>query len=74
MKELLKELKECELDSKEYLEEWLSSDKEAQENFPTIEEYDNCVGMVDELFVARIYDLAVYNLCKRLREKYGKTE
>ena len=71
MKELLEELKECELDSKEYLEEWLNSDEEAQEHYPTIEDYDNVVSAVGEMFYLRIYDLAVYNLCKRLREKYG---
>ena len=71
MKELLEELKECELDAKKYLEEYLKSDEEAQEHFPTIEDYDNVVASLgSEMFYIRIYDLAVYNICKRLREKY----
>ena len=70
MKELLEELKEYELDSKEYLEEWLNNDEEAQEHYPTIEDYDNVITEIGEMFYSRIYDLAVYNVCKQLREKY----
>jgi hypothetical protein len=71
MKELLEELKECELDAKEYLEEYLKNNEEAQQHFPTIEDYDNVVSdLGSEMFYVRIYDLAVYNICKRLREKY----
>ena len=72
MKELLKELKECKKDSKEYLEDWLKDDMEAQEHYPTIDDYDNVVSNVGEIFYSRIYDLAIYNITKRLLDKYGK--
>jgi uncharacterized coiled-coil DUF342 family protein len=69
-KELLKELEVLRKESKEYLEKFLKESKEAQEHYPTIEEYDNCVSSINELFSARIYDLAIYNLTSRLTNKY----
>tara|TARA_R110000823_G_scaffold281586_1_gene399878 strand:- start:7 stop:231 length:225 start_codon:yes stop_codon:yes gene_type:complete len=69
-KELLEELVELQIDAKEYLEEFLKESEEAQEHYPTIEEYNNCVSSIDELFSARIYDLAIYNLTSRIINKY----
>ena len=69
-KELLKELKELKKESKEYLEEFLKENEEAQEHYPTLKEYDNCVGALGEAFYYRIYDLAIYNLTTRLLNKY----
>ena len=71
-KELLEELKELSKDSKEYLEEFLNEDEEAQEHYPTIEDYDNVISGLGEMFYMRIYDLAIYNVTKRLINKYGK--
>ena len=71
-KELLKELKELQKDSKEYLEEFLKENEEAQKHYPTLKEYDNCVGALDEAFYYRIYDLAIYNLTSRLLNEYDK--
>tara|TARA_R110000796_G_scaffold17226_2_gene53175 strand:- start:567 stop:788 length:222 start_codon:yes stop_codon:yes gene_type:complete len=70
MSELLKELEILRQESKEYLEEFLKDSEQAREHYPTIEEYDNCVSSIDELFSARIYDLAIYNLTSRLINEY----
>ena len=70
MSELLKELEILRQESKEYLEEFLKDSEQAREHYPTIEEYDNCVSSIDELFSSRIYDLAIYNLTSRLINKY----
>ena len=72
MKELLEELKEYNKDAKEYLEDFLKDNEEAQEHYPTINDYDNVVGSLGEMFYVRIYDLAQYNLTKQLIDKYGK--
>ena len=69
-KELLEELVELQIDAKEYLEEFLKESEEAQEHYPTIEEYNNCVSSIDDLFSSRIYDLAIYNLTSRLINEY----
>ena len=69
-KELLEELEVMCLESKEYLEEFLKESKEAREHYPTIEEYDNRVSSIDDLFSSRIYDLAIYNLTSRIINKY----
>ena len=73
-KELLEELKELSKDSKEYLEEWLKEDEEAQEHYPTIDDYDNVVSNLGEMFYSRVYDLAIYNVTNRLINKYGKAK
>lgn len=70
MSELLKELEILRQESKEYLEEFLKDSEQAREHYPTIEEYDNCVSSIDELFSSRIYDLAIYNLTSRLINEY----
>ena len=69
-KELLEELVELQIDAKEYLEEFLKESEEAQEHYPTIEDYNNCVSSIDDLFSNHIYDLAIYNLTSRLINKY----
>ena len=69
-KELLKELKELKEDSKLYLEEFLKEDGEAKVHYPTIKDYDRCIGGLDEEFYYRIYDLAIYNLPTSLLNKY----
>ena len=67
--EVYKELKEINKDSKEYLEEWLKDDEEAKEHYPTIEDYDNVISSLGEMFYVRIYDLALYNITNRLINK-----
>ncbi|MCP4140237.1 MAG: hypothetical protein GY755_08105 [Chloroflexi bacterium] len=69
-KELLKELEELKEDSKSYLKEFLKEDGEAKVHYPTIKDYDRCVGDLDEEFYYRIYDLAIYNITSRLLNKY----
>ena len=66
---LIEILEEYNKESKEYLEEYLKEDEEAQEYFPTIEDYDNCVSQLDDLFEIRIYDLAIYNITNELLYK-----
>ena len=69
---LIKTLEEYNKDSKEYLEEYLKEDEEAQQYFPTIEEYDDCVAQLDNMFEVRIYDLAVYNITNNLLNELKK--
>tara|TARA_A100001515_G_C4483965_1_gene181023 strand:+ start:449 stop:673 length:225 start_codon:yes stop_codon:yes gene_type:complete len=69
---LIKLLEEYNQDSKEYLEEYLKNDEEAQQYFPTIDEYDDCVAQLDNMFEIRIYDLAVYNITNNLLEQLKK--
>ena len=70
--ELIKYLKDQKETSEEYLEEYLKEDEEAQQYFPTIEEYDDCVAQLDNMFEIRIYDLAVYNITNNLLEQLNK--
>ena len=69
---LIELLEEYNKDSKEYLEEYLKEDEEAQQYFPTIQEYDDCVAQLDNMFEIRIYDLAVYNITNNLLEQLKK--
>ena len=69
---LIKLLEEHNENSKEYLEKYLKNDTEAQEYFPTIEEYDGCVSQLDDLFQIRIYDLAIYNITNYLLNELKK--
>ena len=69
LSEIYAELKEINKDSKEYLEEWLKDDEEAKEHYPTIEDYDNVISSLGEMFYVRIYDLALYNITNRLINK-----
>jgi len=69
---LTKLLEEHNKISKEYLEEYLRNDEEAQQYFPTIEEYDDCVSQLDNLFEIRIYDLAIYNITNYLLKELNK--
>ena len=69
---LIKLLEEYNQDSKEYLEEYLEQDEEAQQYFPTIQEYDDCVAQLDNMFEIRIYDLAIYNITNNLLNELKK--
>ena len=69
---LIELLEEYNKDSKEYLEEYLKNDVEAQQHFPTIEEYDDCVSQLNNLFEIRIYDLAIYNITNYLLNELKK--
>tara|TARA_R100001480_G_C4593193_1_gene161885 strand:+ start:196 stop:420 length:225 start_codon:yes stop_codon:yes gene_type:complete len=69
---LTKLLEEHNKISKEYLEKYLRNDEEAQQYFPTIEEYDDVVSQLDNLFEIRIYDLAIYNITNYLLKELNK--
>ena len=70
--EIIELLEEYNKETKEYLEEWLKNDEEAQEHYPTIDDYDNVISSLGEMFYVKIYDLAVYNLSKSLLNKLKK--
>ena len=70
--EIIELLKEHNKEAKEFLEEYLENNEEAKEHFPTIEEYEDCVVSLDEMFEVRIYDLAIYNLTNTLLNKLKK--
>ena len=70
--EIIELLEEHNKTSKEYLEEYLKDDEEAQQHFPTIEDYDNCVAQLDDQFEVRIYDLAIYNITNSLLSELKK--
>ena len=65
-------LEEHNKEAKEYLEDYLEKDEDDKEHFPTIEEYDDCVASLDNLFEVRIYDLAIYNITNNLLEQLKK--
>ena len=69
---LIELLEEYNQNSKEYLEEYLEQDEEAKQYFPTIEEYDDCVAQLDNMFEIRIYDLAIYNITNNLLNELKK--
>tara|TARA_R110002020_G_scaffold17843_3_gene63235 strand:- start:259 stop:480 length:222 start_codon:yes stop_codon:yes gene_type:complete len=67
MNELIKELKEINKESKECLDEFIK-----ESDFTSINDYENCaLGSVD-LYEARIYDLAQYNLTNSLLKQLKK--
>ena len=70
--EIIELLEEHNKEAKEFLEEYLENNEEAKEHFPTIEEYDNCVASLDQMFQVRIYDLAIYNLTNSLLSELKK--
>ena len=70
--EIIELLEEHNKEAKEFLEEYLEKDEEARQHFSTIEEYDDCVASLDEMFEVRIYDLAIYNLTNTLLNKLKK--
>ena len=59
--ELYEELKEINEGSKEYLDEFIK-----ESDFESINEYEKCVSQTVDLYEARIYDLALYELTNRL--------
>jgi len=71
-KEIIELLEEHNKESREFLEEYLENNEEAKEHFSTIEEYDDCVASLDEMFQVRIYDLAIYNLTNSLLNELKK--
>jgi len=70
--EIIELLEEHNKEAKEFLEDYLENNEEAKEHFPTIEEYEDCVVSLDEMFQIRIYDLAIYNLSKSLLNRLKK--
>ena len=65
-------LEEHNKEAKEFLVDYLEKDEEAKQHFSTIEEYDDCVASLDEMFQVRIYDLAIYNLTNSLLNELKK--
>ena len=71
-KEIIELLEEHNKEAREFLEEYLENNEEAKEHFPTIEEYEDCVASLDEMFSVRIYDLAIYNITNSLLNELKK--
>ena len=70
--EIIELLEEHNKEAKEFLVDYLEKDEEAKQHFLTIEEYDDCVASLDEMFQVRIYDLAIYNLTNSLLNELKK--
>ena len=72
-KEIRERLQEVYTDSKEYLEEYINDkkyelDSSAHEwdSMDSIDDYDQAIGQLSDLYYVRIYDLALYNISKEL--------
>ena len=70
--EIIELLEEHNKEAREFLEDYLEKDEEAKQHFSTIEEYDDCVSSLSEMFQIRIYDLAIYNLTNSLLSELKK--
>ena len=64
--EVYKELEISNADSKEYLEDYF---KNNEENITDIKEFENAFSSENDMFIARIYDLAIYDITNRLINK-----
>ena len=69
--EVYKELEISNADSKEYLEDYF---KNNEENITDIKEFEKVFSSGHEMFIARIYDLAIYDITNRLISKINKDE
>ena len=71
-KEIRERLQEVYTDSKGYLEEFINDEKDdvlMAYSINNIDDYDEAIGQLSDLYYARIYDLALYNISKELLEK-----
>ena len=66
-----KELKEDNIESKEYLEDYIRT-KGVDEGIESIKEFENAYLSATDIFCTRIYDLAVYDITNRLMSKIDK--
>ena len=64
-KEIKERLQEVHADSKEYLEEFIN-DTADYSGINNIDDYDEAIGQLSDLYYVRIYDLALYNISKEL--------
>ena len=67
--EVYEELEISNADSKEYLENYF---KNNEENITDIKEFENAFSSENDMFIARVYDLAVYDITNRLISKINK--
>ena len=67
--EVYKELEISNADSKEYLKDYF---KNNEENITDIKEFENTFLSENDMFIARVYDLALYNITGRLMSKINK--
>ena len=66
--EVYKELEISNADSKEYLENYIKT-KGIDEGIESIKEFENAFVSMPDVFIARIYDLAIYNITGKLMSK-----
>ena len=71
LSEIYKELKEDNADSKEYLEDYIRT-KGVDEGIESIKEFENAFVSMPDVFIARIYDLAIYDITNRLISKINE--
>ena len=69
--EVYKELEISNTDSKEYLEDYIKT-KGIDEGIESIKEFEKVFSSGHEMFIARIYDLAIYDITNRLISKINK--
>ena len=66
--EVYEELEISNADSKEYLEDYIRT-KGIDEGIESIKEFENAFSSETDVFIARIYDLAIYDITNRLINK-----
>ena len=66
---IYEELEISNADSKEYLEDYF---KNNEENITDIKEFENTFSSENDMFIARVYDLAIYDITNRLISKIDK--
>ena len=72
MKEELKEiLEEMYNDARNYLEEYIEDN---EEDFTSIEDFDNSVSAESDMYIVRVYDLAQMQIARRLLNKLQEYE
>ena len=70
MKEEIKEwAEELYNDSKDYLDEYIENNSD---EITDLDDYENCIDALDDMFEIRIYDLAVYRTMGTLLNKLQK--
>ena len=69
--EVYKELEISNADSKEYLKDYIKT-KGIDEGIESIKEFENTFLSENDMFIARVYDLALYNITGRLMSKINK--
>jgi len=71
MKELIKEIKELNKTSKEYLDDYIEN---CPDSFGSISDYENSVYSSTDRYEVHVWDLAIYNITNDLLNKIKENE